>query len=431
MSGALSIRGPLILGLAACLALLMGFGLWAVTARIAGAIIATGQIEVERDRQIVQHPEGGVVEAILVAEGAEVAAGDPLLRLDGSALRSDLAIVDGRLSALASQSARLEAERDDAAALVFPAELLSRAASAPTVAAQLDGQRRLFEARRTTLNQERGLLLRRIDQTAAQSDGLLAQTTAVRTQLGLVDQELTVQRGLRTKGLARAGTLLALEREKARLAGQLGALEAELARSDSQITETRMQISALVSTRREAATTELREIEAQMLELAERRRALAQRIDRLLLRAPVSGVVLGLEVTTPRAVLRAGEPVLYLVPQDRPLVITARIAPIHIDEVIVGQAAELVFPAFSSRTTPHLRGKVVMVSADALLDPATGTQYYRADLELDAGEAARLGDQALLPGMPVDVFLQTGDRTPLAYLVKPFTDYLSRAFRES
>lgn len=431
MIGALSIRAPVILGLAACLALVMGFGLWAVTSRIAGAIIATGQIEVERDRQIVQHPEGGVVEAILVAEGDQVTAGDPLMRLDGSALRSELAVVDGRLSELTSQSARLKAERDGAAELVFPAQLLARAASEPTVAAQLDGQRRLFEARRTTLDEERTLLLRRIDQTAAQSDGMLAQATAVRTQLDLVEGELAMQRGLRAKGLAQAGTLLALEREKARLAGQLGALEAELARSQGQIIETEMQMSGLISTRREAATTELREIEAQMLELAERRRALVERIDRLQLRAPVSGVVLGLEVTTPRAVLRAGEPVLYLVPQDRPLVITARIAPIHIDEVTIGQSAELVFPAFSSRTTPHLRGTVAMISADALRDPASGTQYYRAELELDPGEEARLGDQALLPGMPVDVFLQTGDRSPLDYLVKPFTDYLTRAFRES
>ncbi|MDP3198068.1 HlyD family type I secretion periplasmic adaptor subunit [Tabrizicola sp.] len=431
MSGVLSIRGPVILGLAAFVALVLVLGLWGTTARIAGAVIAQGQIEVERDRQIVQHPEGGVVEAILVVEGERVSAGDPLIRLDGAALQSELVIVDGRLSALSSQAARLEAERDGSAVVEFAADLLALAATTPAVAAQLDGQRRLFEARRTTLDEARTLLLRRIDQIAAQSGGLLAQSGAVRTQLEFVEQELAVQRGLRAKGLARAGPLLSLEREKARLSGQLGALEAELARSDGQITETEMQVSGLASTRREAATTELRDIEAQMLELAERRRALAERINRLEIRAPVSGIVLGLQVTTPRAVLRAGEPVLYLVPQDRPLVITARIAPIHINEVIVGQAAELVFPAFSSRTTPHLQGTVVMVSADALRDPATGTQYYRAELELNAGEATRLGDQVLLPGMPVDVFLQTGDRTPLAYLVKPFTDYLGRAFRES
>ncbi len=431
MNGALSIRGPVILGLVACLILVLGFGVWSTTARIAGAIIAQGQIEVERNRQIVQHPEGGVVEAILVTEGAQVLAGDPLVRLEGSALRSDLAIVDGRLDALASQAARLKAERDGAVTVVFPADLVARAAATPDLAAQLDGQRQFFDARRATLEETRTLLARRIDQLAAQSTGLLTQADAVRSQLDLVEQELAVQQGLRAKGLAQTGPLLALEREKARLAGQLGALDAELARNDGQITETEMQIAGLVTTRHEAATAELREIEVQALELDERRRALAERIDRLEIRAPVSGVVLGLEVTTPRAVLRPAEPVLYLVPQDRPLVIAARIAPIQVDEVTVGQAAELVFPAFAARVTPHLRGKVVMISADALRDPATGAQYYRAELELDAGEADRLGAQALLPGMPVEVFLQTGARTPLVYLVKPFTDYFGRAFRES
>ncbi|MES2539181.1 MAG: HlyD family type I secretion periplasmic adaptor subunit [Pseudomonadota bacterium] len=431
MNRALSIRGPVILGLAASLVLVLGFGLWATTARIAGAIIAPGQIEVERDRQIVQHPEGGVVEAILVTEGARVAAGDPLVRLDGSALRSERAIVDGRLSELAGQAARLRAERDGAAVVTFPDDLLSQAATSPTVAAQLDGQRRLFTARRATREDARRLLLRRIDQIYAQAKGLAASATALQTQLDLIGQELTVQRGLRAKGLVQANTVLALEREQARLAGQLGALEVERARNAGQIIETEIELSGLEAMRREQATADLRDIDALLLELAEQKRALDERIARLDLRAPVSGVVLDLQVTTPRAVLRPAEPVLYLVPQDRPLVITARIAPLYIDEVAVGQAAELVFPAFSSRVTPHLRGTVVLISADALHDPATGAPHYRAELELDAGELSRLGNQVLLPGMPVEVFLQTGRRTPLAYLVKPFTDYLGRAFRES
>lgn len=431
MNRVLSIRGPVILGLAASLVLVLGFGLWATTARIAGAIIAPGQIEVERDRQIVQHPEGGVVEAILVTEGTRVAAGDPLVRLEGSALRSEGAIVDGRLSELAGQAARLRAERDGAAVVTFPDDLLSQAATSPTVAAQLDGQRRLFTARRATREDARRLLLRRIDQIHAQAKGLAASGTALQTQLDLIGQELTVQRGLRAKGLVQAGTVLALEREQARLAGQLGALEVERARSAGQIIETEIELSGLEAMRREQATADLRDIDALLLELAEQKRALDERIARLDLRAPVSGVVLDLQVTTPRAVLRPAEPVLYLVPQDRPLVITARIAPLYIDEVAVGQAAELVFPAFSSRVTPHLRGTVVLISADALHDPATGAPHYRAELELDAGELSRLGNQVLLPGMPVEVFLQTGRRTPLAYLVKPFTDYLGRAFRES
>lgn len=432
MSGSrIPVRRPVLLGLAATVILVAGFGLWATMTRISGAIVAPGQIEVERDRQIVQHPDGGVVESILVREGEAVVAGQVLLRLDGSALRSELTIVEGQLSELASRSARLVAERDGAADLTFQDDILELATTSSEVAAQLDGQQRLFQARGATLAEQRDLLARRIDQIRAQSNGIVAQRRALTTQLDLIEQELVSQQGLLDKGLAQAGTVLALQREQARLRGQLGELAAELARTDGQITEVDIEISSLSTRRREEAAAELRQTGPTILELAERRRALAERIARLEIRAPVAGLVLGLQVTTPRAVLRPAEPVLYVIPQDRPLVITARIAPIHIDEVAVGQPVELVFSAFSARDTPHLQGKVTRVSADALTDSQTGATFYTAELQLDDGEQVRLGDRALLPGMPVEVFLQTGRRTPLAYLVKPFTDYFARAFRES
>jgi HlyD family secretion protein len=432
MTGAdFSIRRHVALGLAATLALVLGFGLWATLSRISGAIVAQGQIEVERDRQVVQHPDGGVVEEILVVEGARVAAGDPLIRLDGAALRSELAIVEGQLSELASRHARLVAERDETPALSIPADVLALAKTSTEVAAQIEGQERLFDARRATLAEQRELLARRIDQVRSQSDGITAQSAALATQLELIEQELQSQQSLLEKGLAQAGTVLALQREQARLDGQIGELAAELAKTEGQVTEIEIEITSLDTRRREEAATELRQIGPQMLELAERRRALVERIDRLEIRAPVAGIVLGLQVTTPRAVLRPADPVLYLIPQDRALVINARIAPIHIDEVSIGQPAELVFSAFSSRETPSLRGHVTLVSADALSDPQTGATYYTAELELDDDEQTRLGDQELLPGMPVEVFLQTGQRSPLAYLVKPFLDYFARAFRES
>lgn len=431
VSSQFPIHRPLILGLVASLTLILGFGLWATMTRISGAIVAQGQIEVERDRQIVQHPDGGVVEEILVAEGARVEAGDPLLRLDGAALRSELTIVEGQLSELTGRAARLAAERDEAETVEFPAEFVAMSGTSEDVAAQLDGQRRLFEARRATLAEQRDLLSRRIDQITAQSNGLTAQRAALATQFKLIEQELASQQSLLDKGLAQAGTVLALERERARLEGQLGELDADVARTEEQVTEIEIEISSLATKRREEATDELRQIGPSMLELAERRRALQERIDRLEIRAPVAGVVLDLQVTTPRAVLRPAEPVLYVIPQDRPLVITAQIAPIHIDEVSVGQPAEVVFAAFSARDTPHLKGRVTLVSADALTDSNTGATYYTAELQLEPGEEARLGDRELLPGMPVEVFLQTGRRTPLAYLVKPFTDYFARALRES
>lgn len=431
MSPALSIRRPVILGLVAALALVLGFGLWATLTHISGAIVAQGQIEVERDRQVVQHPDGGVVAEILVSEGARVEASQILLRLDGAALKSELTIVEGQLSELAGRSARLTAERDGVAKLDFPADILALAQTSAEVAAQLDGQRRLFEARAATLAEQRELLSQRTDQITAQSNGIAAQSVALTRQLALIEQELASQQSLLDKGLAQAGTVLALQREQARLEGQIGELQAELARTEGQVTEIEIEMSSLDTTRREEATTELRQVGPLLLELAERRRALRERIARLEIRAPVAGVVLGLQVTAPQSVLRPAEPVLYVIPQDRPLVITARIAPIHIDEVSVGQTAELVFPAFSARDTPRLTGRVTLVSADALSDPQSGATYYTAELELAEGERARLGDRVLVPGMPVEVFLQTGRRTPLAYLVKPFTDYFTHAFRES
>ncbi len=431
MTPVLSIRRPVILGLVAALALVLGFGLWATLTHISGAIVAQGQIEVERDRQVVQHPDGGVVAEILVSEGARVAAGQVLLRLDGAALRSELTIVEDQLTELAGRAARLTAERDGLARLEFPVDILTLADTSEAVASQLDGQRRLFEARAATLAEQRALLARRIDQITAQSNGISAQSAALTRQLDLIEQELASQQSLLDKGLAQAGTVLALQREEARLQGQIGELQAELARTEGQMTEIEIEMSSLDTTRREEATTELRQVGPMALELAERRRALRERIDRLEIRAPVAGIVLGLQVTTPQSVLRPAEPVLYVIPQDRPLVITARIAPIHIDEVSIGQTAELVFPAFSARDTPHLTGRVTLVSADALSDPQSGATYYTAELELAEGERARLGDRLLVPGMPVEVFLQTGSRTPLAYLVKPFTDYFAHAFRES
>ncbi|MBL9048734.1 MAG: HlyD family type I secretion periplasmic adaptor subunit [Tabrizicola sp.] len=425
------IRRPALLGLLALLVLVLGFGLWATLTKISGAIVAQGQIEVERDRQVVQHIDGGVVEEIYVIEGQAVQAGDPLLRLDGAALQSELTIVEGQLSELSARSSRLVAERDEADELVFDDDLLALAASSPEVASQVEGQRRLFEARRETLDEQRNQLTKRIDQIMSQAEGIKAQRLALTRQLELIDQELVSQQSLLEKGLAQSGAVLALQREQARLEGQIGELVAALAQTEGQVTEIQIQISGLDTKRREESTTELRDIGPAILELAERRRALVERIARLEIRAPVAGIVLGLQVTTPRSVLRPADPVLFIIPQDRPLVITARIAPIHIDEIAVGQEAELVFSAFSSRDTPHLKGRVTLVSADALTDPQTGATYYVAELELAEGEQQRLGNKALLPGMPVEVFMQTGRRTPLAYLVKPFTDYFARAFRES
>lgn len=426
-----SVRGQLVTGFAAVAVLLGGFGVWSVVTTISGAVVAPGQIQVEQNRQIVQHPDGGVVAEIAVEEGQSVKAGDLLLRLDGSLLKSELVIVEGQLFEVQARRARLEAERDDAAAPVMPPALLEIAAQRPEVAELVEGQQRLFAASREAMQKQSEQLVKRAAQFRAQIEGIDAQIVAMDRQLELIREELKDQRGLLERGLAQSSRVLSLEREEARLMGIAGELTAQRAQSEGRVTEIELEIVRIAAERREEANTQLRDIGSSELELAERRRALIERIARLDIRAPVSGSVLGLQVTTPQSVIRAADPILYLIPQDRPLVINVNIQPIHIDEVHVGQDVRLVFPGLPNRMMPELHGRVVIVSADALSDQKTGAAFYRAEIVLSEGEAAKMGDMTLLPGMPVEAFIQTSDRTPLAYLIQPFTDYFNRAFRES
>ena len=426
-----SARGPLILGFATLALLVGGFGLWSVVTTISGAVIASGQIEVESSRQIVQHPDGGVVETIAVAEGDTVKAGDLLVRLDGSALHSELAIVEGQLYEIRARRARLAAERDDDDTITFPQDLLDVAKARPEVAEQVQGQVHLFNARKETLSKQIGQMTERRAQIGSRIEGIEAQIVALTQQLYLINEELTDQQSLLDKGLAQASRVLALQREVARLLGQRGELDSSKAQALENISEIDLEVLRLQAAHREEANTQLRDIGSQELELAERVRALTERITRLEIRAPSSGIVLALQVTTPRSVIRPADPVMYIVPQDRPLVITARVSPLHIDEVFAGQEAKLHFSAFSARTTPELMGHVTVVSADALVDQATQASYYRVEIEPDPAELAKLEGLTLLPGMPVEAFIKTGDRTPLAYMIRPFTDYFAKAFRES
>ena len=426
-----STRRPVTYGLLTLVALVAGFGTWSVMTTISGAIVTSGQIEVEQNRQVVQHPDGGVVATINVAEGDTVAAGDLILTLDGAMIHSELAIVEGQFFEALARRARLEAERDNAAELTFAKDLLKAALQRAEVLEKIEGQRRLFEARRESLASQTEQLDKRRDQIEQQIVGIDAQKQALSTQLMLLQQELTDQKVLLEGGLTQASRVLGLQREVASLSGQLGELNATRAQAEGRITETEIEVLRLASDLREEANAQLRDSGAQELELAERRRALAERIARLDVRAPVSGIVLGLTVTTPRAVLRPADPVLYLIPQDRPLVIAAQVPPIHIDQIYVGQSVKLVFSAFSTNDTPELNGRVAVVSADALIDQRSQAPYYRAEIVLDPGELDKLAGQTLLPGMPVEAFIQTDARTPLAYLLKPFTDYFNRAFRES
>ena len=425
-----SARAPLALGFIAIAVLVGGFGAWAALSNIAGAVVASGQIEVDRNRQAVQHPQGGVVLTLDVIEGQRVAEGEILMRLDPSTIRSNLTVIRAQLNEWRARQARLEAERDLATRIAFPADLLETAATDPDLADVLEGQRNLFAARAETLAQEVDQLGRRADQIRAQIDGFTAQDQALRDQRSLVLAELENVQNLVERGLAEASRALSLQREAARLLGSIGEIEAASAEAAGRITEIELQVLQQQTARREEAIAELREVRVQQAELIERERVLERQLEDSEIRAPVAGVVYGLAVFGARSVVQAAEPVLYLVPQDRPLVISTRIAPTDVDEVFVGQAVTLRFPAFDMRSTPELFGQVRQVSVDAFVDSASGASFYEAEIVLNEGETSRLGGETLLPGMPVEAFIRTEDRTPLAYLLRPLADYFNRAFRE-
>jgi membrane fusion protein, type I secretion system len=427
-----SARGPVMFGLLGLLVLLGGFGVWAVRSNIAGAIVATGRIEVDNNRQVVQHPDGGVVSEILVEEGDTVEEGAVLIRLDPTLLQSQKLIVEGQLFELMSRRARLQAERDGTDSLSFDAELAEIAQSRPEVADLLAGQQRLFVARRESVARETEQLEKRRGQIQSQIQGIRAQQVSLDRQLELIEEELTSQKSLLDRGLAQAATVLNLQRNAASLQGQIGELAAAEAQAEGRITEIDIERLRLGTRQREEAITRLRDLQYRELELAEQRRSLQESLTRLDITAPVSGIVYGLQVFSVRSVIRPADPVLFLVPQNRPLVISARVDPIHVDQVFVGQEVALRFSGLDQRQTPELIGKVSQVSADAFDDQSTGEAYFQAEMVLNPGELERLPEgTVLIPGMPVETYIRTRDRSPMAYLIKPLADYFTRAFRET
>ncbi|MDU9003057.1 HlyD family type I secretion periplasmic adaptor subunit [Sedimentitalea todarodis] len=427
-----SARKPVLFGLFGLLLLVGGFGTWSVVSNIAGAIIAPGRLEVDRNRQVVQHPDGGVVSEILVDEGDTVAEGAVLIRLDSKLLTSDLLIAEGQLFELMARRGRLEAERDGAETISFDPMLIEAAEQRPEVAGLIQGQERLFTARQDSVARESEQLEKRRGQILDQITGIKAQQDSLQRQVVLIAKELESQQSLLDRGLAQAGTVLNLERTAADLDGTLGELIASEAQAEGRITEIDIEVLKLGTRQREDAITRLRDLQYRELELAEQRRSLLERLARLDITAPVSGIVYDLQVQTPRSVIRSADPVLYLVPQDRPLVIAARVEPIHIDKIFVGQPVTLRFSALDQRETPELYGTVTQVSADAFEDSKSQISFYRAEIMLEEGEQDKLPEgTVLIPGMPVETFIRTDARTPLAYLVKPLADYFTKAFRES
>lgn len=423
-------RGPMVVGLIALVVLVGGLGVWSVQARIAGAVIAPGLIQLESNRQIVQHPDGGVVGAILARDGDTVEAGQILIRFDGARLLSELAIVEGQLAEITARALRLRAERDGLDEIEVPDDLRAAMADSPRLADQINGEISFFEARQEARGQEAGQLREQIIQIDNRVTGTQAQLTALARQIELIGSELTDQQALLDRGLTQASRVTSLQREEARLMGEIGNLEAGVAELLGRKAELNISLLRQDTQRREEAISTLRELEFAGIELEERRGSLRETLSRLEVTAPVSGIVYESSVFALQSVVQPAQPILYIIPQDQPLVIGARVDAIHIDQVFPGQSASLRFTALDMRRTPEVEGRVLRVSADVIVDEVTRASYYAVDLLPVDATLPALGDQVLLPGMPVEAFIQTGERAPLTYLTKPLTDYFTRAFRE-
>jgi len=419
-------------GYIALFALLGGFAMWAMSSQIAGAIVAPGKIKVDGDRQIVQHEIGGVVLEILVDDGDIVRAGDLLFRLEPQQLLSRLNIVEGQLYGLMARRGRLEAERDSLGRIKFGKALKAAANNNKDLIELMEGQSNLLAARLATVVRRTEHLNKRSDQVASQITGIEAQSVALERQLALLEEELAGQKFLLKRGLSKVTAFSKLQREKANLQGQIGQLIASKAQAEQRITEIGIEVLMLRTNMREEAISSLRDLRDRETELLEKRLALKAEIERLDIRAPVSGIVYELLVQTPNSVVKSAEPLMHLVPQDRPLVIVARVMPTQVDQINVGQVVNLRMTALDQRSTPELEGEILRISPDAVDDSFTGETYFSTEIAFVRGELDRLPvGTILLPGMPVEAFIRTADRTPLSYLLKPLTDYFSRAFREN
>ena len=424
-----SMRNYQVIGFIGLIAVAGSIGAWSLVSSIQGAIIASGLTKVEGNSKKVQHSEGGIVTKIQVKDGDRVEAGDLLIALDETEIKSQADILNALIAENLSKAARLKALRDAVENIEFPIEVTS-AKNNTKFAEIVAGQKNLFNALRAARLGRTSQLEERVIQLAKEIIGLDAQLTAKKEQLQLISTELATIEDLYKKKLVSITRVLSLKRERSSLSGQLGELDANIAKTRGQIVEIKLQVIQMDNEDRSKDLSELRDVESRLAELSERRIATRAKLSRTKIRAPQSGFIHQLAVHTINGVISAGEVVMLIVPELDTLVIEARIDPRDIDNVKVGQSARLRFTTFAQRTTPEIAGIVSFVSADITqIDNAT-PPFFTAKIEIEESELKKLGDNKLIPGLPAEVFIQTTAYAPMDYLLKPLKDQIEHAFRE-
>jgi HlyD family secretion protein len=425
-----SLRRFQVVGFLSVLLMVGVVGGWANFTELNGAVIAPATIMVESYSKKVQHKEGGIVGEIRVKDGDRVEMGQALIVLDNTETKSELAIIDGLLDEALAKRARLEAQRDRASTITFPPEVLARA-SEPGVAAIMAGQTKLFNARLQAVVGKKDQLTQQIGQLTQQIGGLESQRISKEKQLTLISAELIDLKDLQSKGLVPISRVMAMDRETARLDGERGELVASKASAEARIAEVKVQILQIDEEDLSQTLTELRDIEGKVAELKERKLAVASRLDRMVIKSPITGDVYQLVVHTVGGVIGPGEPLMLIVPEADELILQAQVMPQDIDKVRPGQIAHIRFPAFNSRLTPEVAAEVTQISADTSRLDASSPAFYSVRLMISAKELDKLGSNKLKPGMPAEAFIQTEAQTPMTYFLKPLTDQFAHALRES
>jgi HlyD family secretion protein len=426
------LRRPVRAGVLVIVLFFGGIGWWAASAPLAGAAIAPGVISPDGSRRVVQHLEGGIIREILVSDGSRVRAGDPLIVLEDVQARAGFDALEARFHTLAATQARLLAEQSAAGSVSFPPWLIEVTSNDPTALEAMVAQRALFDTRAKALEDRKDILRRRMEQLREEIAGLEAQIVADSRQIVLIDEEIQDVEQLYRKGLERKSRLLALQRARADIHGNRAERRARIARAQQAIGETELQIIAQDTAQLEAVNEEASQIQFELAEIEQRLAASRDVLQRTLITAPVDGTVVALRFRTAGGVVRPGEPVLEIVPDNEELLIDARLSPMDIDVVRAGLPARVVLPAFQQRHMPQIEGRVRQVSPDAIADAQTGQRFFAVRVEIDRDRLAALAPALeLTPGMPAEVYITTGERTALDYLLGPLYDSLRRAWRET
>jgi HlyD family secretion protein len=439
--GGWSVRANVLLGLLTVVALLGTTGAWLAATEISGAVVASGLVVVDSNVKKVQHPTGGVVEEIAVKEGQKVKAGDLLLRLDETVLTANLQLVTRQLDELAVRYARMRAELSGAAELVFPQEILARK-SEPHLADIMSTEEELFHSRRSGREGLKKQLEKRIEQLAEEINGLFAERLAGEREFELAKIELGGLEQLEGRNLINTTKITASRRLVAQIEGSVAQVGSRIAQTKGKIAETDLQILQLDQDMKTEVGKELRDLQAKRAELSERRIAAEDQLKRVHLLAPQDGIVHQLAVHTVGGVVAPSEQIMLIVPNADRLVIEVKVAPQDIAQIQVGQHARVRLVAFNQRTTPELDAEVTRVSADLTIEnqgrPVSGASgvplgvaaYFVVRLSLKDSAIEHLEGKHLVPGMPAEVLIKTGDRTALSYIMKPLEDQFARAFRE-